>query len=924
MMIEYLALSPGAGFGMVALCVVVFGQFLSGKPKGRLGEVLPAREIGYDNIRGEYSHVAALCFLLSSCYLLLSLLQYVPLTAQALVIVMLLLFAVWVVSGTPVSMPSGPRNHPIDRQPEWSKKTHAFKQAGQWKAYVSHASHKVTEASMKNGQKLTGEPDGRQIWHHHTASSKDEKKQGKNVSFSFDPSENPNSADLVFRAQMINAWKAKGGKVPEGSWAPKDALDAARKGIAFYQMLQCDDGHFAGDYGGPMFLMPGLITVWYITGKSDKFLSPQQRAAMVHYLRVHQQKDGGWGTHIESPSTMFGTTLNYVALRLLGEGKDDPQIVKARAFLKKEGGVLYTASWAKFYLCLLGVMHWDGHNSIPAEFWMLPDWFPFHPGRLWCHCRMVYLPMSYLYGLRFVYPHTDTDPVTISLRKELYCEDYETINWDSTRHWVAPMDNYSPKPYTMVLAQDLLSYWERYGGILRDIPRRWGLEYTAGYMAAEDLQTNFIDIGPVNKVLNMLSAWVRSGMDSNSVVFQKHLMRIPDYLWIAEDGMKMQGYNGSQCWDTSFAIQAMAEAGLADEFPEMTRKAYAYFERTQILSTEVSQKSPAYAYEDEASRRKYYRHVSEGGWPFSTSAHGWPISDCTSEGLKGLLVLKRLKCIEEWKEAPKMTHERFHKAVNVLLTLQNFDGGFATYENNRGYGWYESLNPSETFGDIMIDYSYVECTTASLGGLLAFQKYYPDHRADEVADAIARARKFLKAIQRADGSWYGSWACCFTYAAWFGVEGLLVCGEDKNSPHIRKAIEFLKGHQNENGGWGEDFRSCFDKKYAKEGMKAYGDEQGSGIVPTAWALLAITAAKNAKDIECVEKGIKYLMRRQQDTGDWPQEGISGVFNRSCGITYTSYRNAFPIWALGRYARVFVPAVKGAKAAQKKEAVKQQQ
>lgn len=23
-----------------------------------------------------------------------------------------------------------------------------------------------------------------------------------------------------------------------------------------------------------------------------------------------------------------------------------------------------------------------------------------HPGRFWCHCRMVYLPMSYCYGRR--------------------------------------------------------------------------------------------------------------------------------------------------------------------------------------------------------------------------------------------------------------------------------------------------------------------------------------------------------------------------------------------------------------------------------------------------------------------------------------------------------------------------------------------
>ena len=50
-----------------------------------------------------------------------------------------------------------------------------------------------------------------------------------------------------------------------------------------------------------------------------------------------------------------------------------------------------------------------------------------------------------------------------------------------------------------------------------------------------------------------------------------HMMRVQDYLWVAEDGMKMQGYNGSQCWDTSFFAQALHEANLIDEFPEMSR-----------------------------------------------------------------------------------------------------------------------------------------------------------------------------------------------------------------------------------------------------------------------------------------------------------------------------------------------------------------
>ncbi len=38
----------------------------------------------------------------------------------------------------------------------------------------------------------------------------------------------------------------------------------------------------------------------------------------------------------------------------------------------------------------------------------------------------------------------------------------------------------------------------------------------------------------------------------------------------------------------------------------------------------------------------YYRHISQGAWPFSSGDHGWPISDCTSEGLKAALALAGL------------------------------------------------------------------------------------------------------------------------------------------------------------------------------------------------------------------------------------------------------------------------------------------
>jgi cycloartenol synthase len=48
--------------------------------------------------------------------------------------------------------------------------------------------------------------------------------------------------------------------------------------------------------------------------------------------------------------------------------------------------------------------------------------------------------------------------------------------------------------------------------------------------------------------------------------------------------------------------------------------------------------------------------------------------------------------------------------------------------------------------------------------------------------------------------------------------------------------------------------------------------------------------------------VQFLMRSQRPDGDWPQQLISGVFNHNCMITYSNYRNIFPLWALALYHR----------------------
>jgi squalene/oxidosqualene cyclase-like protein len=199
----------------------------------------------------------------------------------------------------------------------------------------------------------------------------------------------------------------------------------------------------------------------------------------------------------------------------------------------------------------------------------------------------------------------------------------------------------------------------------------------------------------------------------------------------------------------------------------------------------------------------------------------------------------------------------------------------------------------------MIEHSYVECSSATIQGLTKFKKEYPDYRKEEIEKAVARGVEFIKSIQREDGSWYGSWAVCFTYGTWFGIEGLLAAGENSYrekqvSENIRKACEFLLGIQRKDGSWGESYRSCVDKKYVPH-------EKGQ-VINTAWAVLALLAA-GYPDQAPVRKGIEFILRNQEQNGDWPQQGISGVFNHNCMITYTAYRNVFPLWALGRFTKM---------------------
>lgn len=81
--------------------------------------------------------------------------------------------------------------------------------------------------------------------------------------------------------------------------------------------------------------------------------------------------------------------------------------------------------------------------------------------------------------------------------------------------------------------------------------RKKALGVAMEHIHYEDKNSRYLCIGCVEKVLCLIACYVE---DPNSEAYKRHLVRIPDYFWLAEDGMKMQVYftkssnDLKQCW----------------------------------------------------------------------------------------------------------------------------------------------------------------------------------------------------------------------------------------------------------------------------------------------------------------------------------------------------------------------------------------
>ena len=113
-----------------------------------------------------------------------------------------------------------------------------------------------------------------------------------------------------------------------------------------------------------------------------------------------QREDGTWGQYPNSAPDISACVKSYLALKLLGDHRDMPHMIKARKRILELGGAEKINTFSMFYLACLGQVSWDACPTIPPEVVLLPRCSPFHLDKVSAWTRTMILPLAICTALR--------------------------------------------------------------------------------------------------------------------------------------------------------------------------------------------------------------------------------------------------------------------------------------------------------------------------------------------------------------------------------------------------------------------------------------------------------------------------------------------------------------------------------------------
>jgi squalene-hopene/tetraprenyl-beta-curcumene cyclase len=620
-------------------------------------------------------------------------------------------------------------------------------------------------------------------------------------------------------------------------------VDAAIEDVrAELKNLQRPDGHWVFELEADATIPAEYILLRHFLAESEADLDRELERKLAVYLRSRQGRHGGWPLFHEGDFDISASVKAYYALKIAGDDPEASHMRRAREAILAHGGASRCNVFTRVTLALFGQVPWRAVPVMPVEIMLLPRWFPFHLDKVSYWSRTVIAPLLVLMALK---------PRARNPRDIHIPELFATPAAEEHHYLVNPTG--SPLGRLFLGLDRLLRLAESY---MPAGSRRRAIDASVAFVT-ERLNGEDGLGGIFPAMANAVMVFDQLGYAKDHPEYaiarrsvEKLLVDHADY-----------GYCQpclSPVWDTALAAHAMLEAGEPRDGEAMTRS-MAWLADLQVLDVEG----------DWAAARPGLR---PGGWAFQYRNDHYPDVDDTAAVA---MVLDRAAG-EQYKDA-------LERAAEWIIGMQCRNGGWGSFDADNTH-YYLNHIPFADHG-ALLDPPTAD-VSARCVGMLAQLGYGREH------PAVARGLEYLRREQEADGSWFGRWGTNYIYGTWSVLCAFNAAGEDRNAPHIRKAVAWLESRQREDGGWGEDGATYWpDRKH---------EVKESTASQTAWAVLALMAAGEVES-EAVRRGIEFLLASPREGARWEEACYTAVgFPRVFYLRYHGYAAYFPLWALARY------------------------
>jgi sporulenol synthase len=550
-----------------------------------------------------------------------------------------------------------------------------------------------------------------------------------------------------------------------------------------------------------------------------------------------QTKDGYWKIYDDEKGNLSATIQAYNALLFSGlYSRHDENLKKAERFIVENGGLDNAHFMTKWMLSSNGQYPWPRHLFIPMTFLLIPSYFPLNFFDLSVAARIHLLPMAIVFNKRFSIRSKHTPDLSHLLSRNSYYK-------------------YEDERFFKLFANEWRKLW--------NMPKYL---HTLSYKKAEQYMLERIEadgtlLSYASATFFMIYALLALGYQKNSPVIDNAIKGLKS-LVCETNGLFHLENSTSTIWDTALLSYSLQQAGVKPEHRIIKKSTRFLLKKQHTKYGDWSVHNP---------------NTIPGGWGFSNINTINPDIDDTTAALRAIT--------PHAITSPVYRHA-WNRGVNWLLSMQNSDGGWASFEKNTDHPLFSYI-PLENAEFAAIDSSTADLTGRALEFLGNFAGLTIQH------PAVKRAVNWLIAHQEKDGSWHGKWGVCYIYGTWAAITGLMAVKFPSTHPAILKAINWLKSIQRKDGGWGESCRSCEVKKYVPLAFSTPSQ--------TAWAIDALIASGQAANLE-TKRGIQFLLNPDhwmENARAYPTGvGLPGQFY----IYYHSYNEIFPLLALSHYRR----------------------